>query len=135
MRLRLVEAGPEKAPTREDVQITGDVQIDRELFVRVGGLAFRVWREEGSPDLIGLQVLAAVKGAELSLPYFLAAQGLAVEAMNTAVRGERSVLRCPECERILSSAVVEMQRNTEEPSSIECAVPHLVHFGEYVVLV
>lgn len=135
MNLRLVPQPEPGELTARDARIRGDVEKDRELFVVVGDLGFRFWRESESPDWIGFESIAIHAGAHVTLASFLRAQTLAIEAMSSAVRGQRAVLRCPDCERILSTEEVEALRNAAEPDEISCGVPHLLTFGNRTAVV
>jgi hypothetical protein len=130
MKFVATPVAPPPAPAREAAQLLGDVKLEAQVFVLVGGLAFRFWRVEGGEDWTGGEATTAAKGHIVDARIMAASKAIAVDVLREAI-GEKEpgtdTVRCPRCQRILSSS--EMPKGGEIVA-INCGPTHEVQFKD-----
>jgi hypothetical protein len=124
---------PVKRPTLHDAKTIGNPTKDGDLLVVIGGVAFAFWRLP-SGDWTGGKASTMGRGWELDERWLTAARGVAAEALRGAIMaagepGEApsEIVRCPECERILSSSALVREAVVV---SITCGPAHVVAFSD-----
>jgi hypothetical protein len=132
MKFQPTPIEPVKRPTIHDAKLLGGLE-DGDLLVAVGGVAFSFHRLPDG-DWTGGGAMTIGRGWEIDERWLTAARGVAAEALRAAIMaggepGEEPVetVRCPECERLLSSAALV---RAIEVASISCGPAHVVAFSD-----
>lgn len=132
MKFRPTPIKPIERPTIHDAKLLGGLE-DGDLLVAVGGVAFSFHRLPDG-DWTGGGAMTLGRGFEIDERWLTAARGVAAEALRVAMlasdgTGDEPVetMRCPECERLLSSSALI---RSAKVASVSCGPAHVVAFSD-----
>lgn len=130
MNFRPTPLEPAKRPTLHDAKLFGDPAQSKDLVVMIGGVSFMFWRLPDG-DWTGGKALTN-QGCEIDERWLTAARGVAAELVRGAImaagEGDEApveIVRCPECEWILSSSALVREAAVV---SVTCGPVHVVAF-------
>lgn len=135
-RYRPTELEPVPRPTLADAELlSGNVAIERSVYVSVGSVAFQFSRDDDG-DFTGGAAVTVGAGTALDERWLTAARGVAVERLRAALLeagGDESepteTIACPDCERLLCAAELAAAYAATR-TKIDCGPAHVVHYAD-----